>query len=155
MAGRPRTRSSEPVPGNFRHGTGYAYDTKKCGCDVCTAYNADKKRKSRGEAPVAPEVAATCQRGQAMGKFEQAARAFIAEVNATGAEAELLADMMVFNAQMLDSIPGNGRWHLANSAQKAMHECREELHKLAGGSKPQPDAGSDLQGFLNGLTQQG
>lgn len=148
MAGRPKQRSSVPISGNFRHGSEYGY-SKGCGCDACTEANTEKKRKRTlartGREPV-----------RAVGKFERGARALIAEIGAKGAEAELLADMMVFNAQILDSIPGNGRYHLANSAQKAMHECREELHKLAGGVKPAgSDPVSDLEGFLSGLTQQG
>jgi hypothetical protein len=88
------------------------------------------------------------------GKFERGVHAMVHDIGATGPEAELLIDMMVFNAQLLDSIPGNGRWHLANNAQKTIRDLTAELHKLAGG-KAEPSAASDLDGFLNGLAKQG
>lgn len=143
-------RSPVPLEGIETHGA-VGYD-KGCGCDKCKRGQSARvkryrDRKAAGTVGTGPRIPTEA------GKFERGVRAMVADIGATGTEAQLLVDMMIFNAQLLDSIPGNGRWHLAQSAQKAIRELREELHKL-GDSKPTPSAAGDLEGFLNGLTKQ-
>lgn len=147
-------RSPEPLEGVKVHGA-RGYDLG-CGCYKCKAgQNARLKRyrdrKAAGIVGTPTDNVVTFP--QSAGQFERAVIATIHEIGAEGAEAELLTDMMVFNAKLLDSIPGNGRWHLANNAQKTIRELTNELHKLAGG-KPSPTPEGNLEGFLSGLTKQ-
>lgn len=146
------SRSPEPLEGVKVHGA-RGYDLG-CGCDKCKRGQAARVKRYRDR-----KAAGTVGTGNVIrlpmtaGKFERGAVAMIAEIGASGPEAEVLADMIVFNAQLLDSIPENGRWHLAQSAQKSIRELREELRKLAG-DKPVPTPEGNLEGFLNGLTKQ-
>lgn len=148
-------RSPEPLPEVKTHGA-RGYDLG-CGCWKCKAgQNARLKRyrERKAAGTVGTTVPNVIQFPPSAGQFERGVLAMVHEIGAEGAEADLLIDMIVFNAKLLDSIPGSGRWHLANNAQKTIRDLTAELHKLAGGKKPTPSAGEDLEGFLNGLTKQ-
>lgn len=144
-------RSPEPLEGIKTHGA-RGYDLG-CGCPKCKRGQADRVKRYRDRKAAGTVGDGAPRLPASAGKFERGVHAMVKDINAQGNEAQLLVDMMVFNAQLLDSIPGNGRWHLAQSAQKAIRELREELHKLAG-DKPGPTPADDLDGFLNGLTKQ-
>ena len=146
-------RSSDPLPGVRVHGPN-GYD-KGCGCMDCRRGNRERKAKARARTA---ERQRTVKVDHDTGQFEANVRAYLAEMAVQGTEAKLVGDLMLFNARLLDAIPDSGRWHLSRGAQQALNEGKEQLRKLkeaAGADKPQPDAGSDLDGFLNGLTQQG
>lgn len=146
------TRSPEPLEGIKVHGA-RGYDLG-CGCDKCKRGQAARVKRYRDRKAAGTVGTNVIRLPASAGKFERGVLAMVHEMSATGPEAQLLIDMLVFNAQLLDSIPGNGRWHLANNAQKAIRDLTAELHKLAGG-KPDPTPASDLDGFLNGLAKQG
>ena len=146
------SRSPEPLDSIKRHGA-RGYDLG-CGCDKCKRGQAARVKRYRDRKAAGTVGTNVIRLPESAGKFERGVRTMVHEIGASGPEAELLIDMMVFNAQLLDSIPGNGRWHLANNAQKTIRDLTAELHKLAGG-KPEPTAANDLDGFLNGLAKQG
>lgn len=149
----PQKRSPEPLEGIKRHGAaGYA---KGCGCDVCRNGQTDKLKRYRDRKAAGTVGTNVIRFPQTAGKFERGVLEMVHEIQAEGPEAQLLVDMMIFNAQLLDQIPTNGRWHLAQGAQKSIRELKEELHKLAGGGpKPAGEESGGLEGFLNGLTKQ-
>lgn len=146
------SRSPEPLEGVKRHGAA-GYDMG-CGCDKCKRGQAARVKRYRDRKAAGTVGTNVIRFPVHAGAFERGVLAMVQDIGAEGAEAQLLIDMMVFNAKLLDTIPENGRWHLANSAQKAIRELREELHKLGTG-KPVPSAASDLEGFLGGLAKQG
>lgn len=145
------SRSPEPLEGIKTHGAA-GYD-QGCGCDKCKRGQAARVKRYRDRKAAGTVGTNVIRFPMNAGKFERGAAAMVAEIGASGPEAEILADMIMFNAKLLDTIPENGRWHLAQSAQKSIRELREELHKLAG-DKPAPSPEGNLEGFLNGLTKQ-
>lgn len=145
------SRSPEPLENVKRHGaTGYDLG---CGCDKCKRGQAARVKRYRDRKAAGTVGTNVIKFPSHAGTFERGVMATVHDIGAEGAEAQLLIDMMLFNAKLLDSIPENGRWHLAASAQKTIRDLKDELHKLAGGKTP-PDPAGNLEGFLSGLTRQ-
>lgn len=145
-------RSSEPLATIGTHGAS-GYD-RGCGCIDCRRGNRERQAKARARAK---EKQSQPKVDHNTGQFELNVQAYIDEMGVQGAEAKLVADLMLFNARLLDAIPNSGRWHLSRGAQQALNEGKEQLRKLKeqGSAKPAgPDPESDLGGFINGLTQQ-
>lgn len=146
-------RSTEPLATVPSHGAA-GYD-RGCGCTRCRDGHKARLKRYR-DRKAAGTVGTNVVRFPATaGKFERDVMAMCHDIGAKGAEADLLVDMMVFNARMLDQMAETGRWHLANAAQKAIRDMRDELRNMAGVKPPTPSPGDNLQGFLNGLTKQG
>lgn len=153
-------RPTEPLEG-VKHGTAGGYD-RGCGCFPCRAANRDRtnnyreKKRLNADKPLKDSAKVPAEAGQ----FEADVIRWIADLGATGHEAKLVQDMMLFNARLLDDIPRTERWHLANSTQKTLLELKAQLQRIAGvaeapGGKGKGDASSDLAGFLSGLATQG
>lgn len=145
--------NDDPIPG-VKHGTRQGYKAG-CHCLACRRWNADEQKayRARAAAKEASEQAGVFVRPGA-GKFEVRVLKVIAELGATGEQAEMVHDLMVFNAQLLDSIPESGRWHLAQGAQKTLLELFKQLKELAP-AKRGVDPATDLGGFVDGLTKAG
>lgn len=156
------TRPTEPLAG-VKHGTTRGYD-KGCGCLDCRRANRERVNK-RNTNRAAEKIASSpppAQPGHEIGKFRRNVQALIDNLAVDGEEATMIADLMLFNAELLDNIAATGeRWHLAGSTQKTLLELKAQLRRLKDGAetgKPAPsgeDPKDELAGLLGGLTKQG
>ncbi len=141
------------LPEGVEHGTRKAYGLG-CHCFECRRWNAETikayrdKKKLQGDGPKVKIPTGA-------GAFQVRVLKVIAELGCTGEQAEMLHDLMVFNAKLLDSIPDSGRWHLAQSAQKTILELHKQLKDMAPGKPAEVDPENDLGGWLNGITRAG
>ena len=141
------------LPDGVQHATRKAY-ALGCRCFECRRWNADTmkeyrhKKRLQGDGPKVKIPAGA-------GPFQVRVLKVIAEMGCAGEQAEMLHDLMVFNAKLLDSIPDSGRWHLAQSAQKTILELHKQLKDMAPGKPEGPEPEDDLGGWLNGISRAG
>lgn len=137
---------------------------KGCKCFTCRRAHADdmkqyRKRRATAGGPLTGPDSPKVKLPPGAGTVEIRVRTQYAALNLDDSpEAQTLMDLAFLQAALIDSIPGNGKWHLLATAQKALLDLNDRLVKLgkpaAGKTGAEPLSGDEVEDLVASLGQQ-
>jgi hypothetical protein len=149
-------RSVEPLDlGRLKHGAkGYEAG---CGCFTCRrGHNEKQSRYAKNKR--AREKAEKDARGNApagAGPLEIATRAEIAELGLDTREAARWIEQAITQAEAVDKLRADQRWHMVGSANSKLGELMDRLHGLKGAvaAKAGESGDEEADDFVKSLTR--
>ena len=151
------SRSIEPLDlGRLKHGAkGYEAG---CGCFTCRrGHNEKQARYAKNKrAREKAEKEANMNAPKDAGPLELATRREIAEMGLQTKEAARWIEQAITQAEAVDKLRADGRWHMVGSANSKLGEIMDRLHGLLG-AKPAAGITGDegTEDFVNSLTRPG